>query len=456
LQLIWPGTGWEDVWRTYPDSYVDKLANSETLTVGAILDQVSLFGARMDHFATGYSEALGLLKALRFTTEAGTLTPFPYDWRRDIRETAKLLHTRLLTIGAKSVAIVAHSMGGLIARYCLEVIGKPANVELMVLAAVPHHGAPVAFQNLLGMRAEMFLNKAQCRRISTNPRFPTAYQMLPDPRTSTFFSASAAGIAVADIYDAGVYGPLGLNGQSLDIARATWNELPPLALGAATPCQYFAIAGCQGRTVIANYLPQDDEGSVIEPTVAGDGIVPLWSAAPAALPCRFVPSDHPGVFEGSQMRSILHGLLTPTRPLHEVMSEHVASLQQFSPGPGSQPVLSDASQQLSVQVATRSVEMGTTFVASLVLLDQPRNALEGEITVGFLQGGGKERAPVTQPITYKGAPISKIDVQVAASVPGIMVIDFNGPGWPDDPRRKATVLVLPSSTPATRPAAKGG
>ena len=48
-----------------------------------------------------------------------TLYTFPYDWRVDLFETARMLADKLDQIyqtGAKQITIVAHSMGGLVAR----------------------------------------------------------------------------------------------------------------------------------------------------------------------------------------------------------------------------------------------------------------------------------------------------------------------------------------------------
>ena len=350
-ELIWPGTGLQKLTDGYPEELVTKLATSETLRVGGILDKVSLFGLGVDHFATGYDKALSLLRSIGFDTNRGTLTPFPYDWRRDIRETARLLHKRLLAddLANKRVGIVAHSMGGLIARFALERISAPANVELLILAAVPHHGAPAAFLNLIGLRPEIFLTGAQCKRVVNNPTFPSAYQLLPHPASKSFFDASVGGMKSVDIYDPNVYLPLGLSGASIAIAKATWDDLPTLDLGELTPVPYVAVAGNAGATTVGIYVSKSGPDSiVIETTAAGDGTVPIWSAAPPSLRCRFVPCDHLGVFEDEQMHRLLQGLLQP-----EIPNSPVALKLD--------PMGGVASFRLSVQVSQRSVEAGPSF-----------------------------------------------------------------------------------------------
>ena len=78
-----------------------------------------------------YGSAIGALDAI--TRGRHDLFIFPYDWRRDIRETADILDTRLLglrydqdvkhpeawNLAGRDVYIVAHSMGGLVAWWWL-------------------------------------------------------------------------------------------------------------------------------------------------------------------------------------------------------------------------------------------------------------------------------------------------------------------------------------------------
>jgi pimeloyl-ACP methyl ester carboxylesterase len=104
-------------------------------------------------------------KHIGFGELGGTLIPLAYDWRLDIRTSAATLHARLSQpdLAGKRIAIVAHSMGGLVTRCALEKIGIPESLrlELVALVASPHLGAPVALQNLLGLRPEKFLSASQ-------------------------------------------------------------------------------------------------------------------------------------------------------------------------------------------------------------------------------------------------------------------------------------------------------
>jgi pimeloyl-ACP methyl ester carboxylesterase len=71
---------------------------------------------------------------------------FDYDWRRSNFDTAALLRAKVAEVKAKTgkakVAIVAHSMGGIVSRAYLHSLGGAADVETMVFFGTPHQGAP--------------------------------------------------------------------------------------------------------------------------------------------------------------------------------------------------------------------------------------------------------------------------------------------------------------------------
>ncbi|MEV5083848.1 hypothetical protein AB0K74_35315 [Streptomyces sp. NPDC056159] len=85
---------------------------------------------------------------------AANVVLFPYDFRLGVRHAAKMLaadvHDRLKDLSpserAGRVVVVAHSMGGLIARYWLGP-GWPLCRALITLGT-PHRGAPKALQLL--------------------------------------------------------------------------------------------------------------------------------------------------------------------------------------------------------------------------------------------------------------------------------------------------------------------
>jgi DNA-binding winged helix-turn-helix (wHTH) protein/pimeloyl-ACP methyl ester carboxylesterase len=108
---------------------------------------------------------------------------FPYDWRRDNRVSARKLQRFVENqlprwrnwSGAKDaqVILIGHSMGGLIARYYLEVLGGWRNCRALITAGSPHRGA-------LGTLDVLSYGSKGFNDLNTLMRsFESMYQMLP-------------------------------------------------------------------------------------------------------------------------------------------------------------------------------------------------------------------------------------------------------------------------------------
>jgi len=75
---------------------------------------------------------------------------FPYDWKKRNETTAGYLETKIdeITNATKisKVDLVAHSMGGLVARSYIEMGGyERKNVDQLITLGTPHHGSPLAY-----------------------------------------------------------------------------------------------------------------------------------------------------------------------------------------------------------------------------------------------------------------------------------------------------------------------
>lgn len=81
--------------------------------------------------------------------ENKSLFSFPYDWRKDLRLASSQLAKKVEQVkkqtDANKVILIAHSMGGLVARHYLSDNGNWSNIEKLFMLATPHHGAPKAF-----------------------------------------------------------------------------------------------------------------------------------------------------------------------------------------------------------------------------------------------------------------------------------------------------------------------
>lgn len=78
-----------------------------------------------------------------------TLFTFPYDWRRANHFTAQLLYGEIQKIknqtGSPRVDVVAHSMGGLIARYYIISSLYQTDIDQLIFIATPQRGSPKAY-----------------------------------------------------------------------------------------------------------------------------------------------------------------------------------------------------------------------------------------------------------------------------------------------------------------------
>jgi pimeloyl-ACP methyl ester carboxylesterase len=115
---------------------------------------------------------------------AGNLLKFPYDWRRDNKFSAlnlreaiddKLEAWRKESHHSDAKAIlIGHSMGGLVARYYLEVLGGWEKCLALIALATPHRGSLNALDSLVNGYKTVRLDMTDALR-----SFPSVYQLLP-------------------------------------------------------------------------------------------------------------------------------------------------------------------------------------------------------------------------------------------------------------------------------------
>jgi len=158
-----------------------------------------------------------------------TFYVFPYDWRRDNVETARLLHRRLVELRRKlgrpdlRFNVVAHSMGGLVARYAAmygdrdlppegtapEPLWDGGVVNKVFMFGTPNAGSAEAFATLLegysvteGLRRRVrLLNKLSREDVMTAP---SIFQLLPHRGRSRFLDADLRPLEL-DLYDPEVW-----------------------------------------------------------------------------------------------------------------------------------------------------------------------------------------------------------------------------------------------------------
>jgi pimeloyl-ACP methyl ester carboxylesterase len=142
----------------------------------------------------GYSRLVEMIRqtfgtSLRDASAEGRKTPgnfveFPYDWRRDNRYTAarlkRVVDEQLLQwrqhLGSNEpkAIFVAHSMGGLVARYYLEVLEGWPDCRALFTIGTPHRGSVNALESLVDGVRFPFVDMTAALR-----SFPSLYQLLP-------------------------------------------------------------------------------------------------------------------------------------------------------------------------------------------------------------------------------------------------------------------------------------
>ncbi len=139
----------------------------------------------------GYTRMAGLVRDHFEVVEGALDDPrpanffaFPYDWRRDNRTTAaalqNLIEDRLRRwrdhSGASDarVILMAHSMGGLVCRYYLEVLEGWQTCRALVTFGTPHRGSVNAVDFLANGFKKRFPDLTEVMR-----SFPSSYQLLP-------------------------------------------------------------------------------------------------------------------------------------------------------------------------------------------------------------------------------------------------------------------------------------
>jgi pimeloyl-ACP methyl ester carboxylesterase len=135
-----------------------------------------------------FSELLNLMINSGYV-ENSDLFVFPYDWRMSNSYNTLLLAEKIEDIleetNAEKVDIVAHSMGGILAKTYLVEAGE-GKVDQLIFLGTPHLGAPKSYKALmygddLGYSvAFLGLNPSRAKIITQN--MPAVYELLPSQK----------------------------------------------------------------------------------------------------------------------------------------------------------------------------------------------------------------------------------------------------------------------------------
>ena len=226
-------------------------------------------------------------------TENKDLFLFPYDWRRDLTETAGRLQTKVDAVlrqtGADKVVLVSHSLGGMIARDYI-VRGGAAKVKATVSMATPYLGSPMAYRALeygwdMGLKLPgtkwSALAPKDVKLLTQN--YPSVYALAPGKAywgayPSGYLTRSGKALSHSETVQQGI------RPHNPALTDKAVNYSDRLLDGSNHGVMQFVLAGKGKQTVVGFTETRDWLGFThkTERYTDGDEIVPLKSAVPGA------------------------------------------------------------------------------------------------------------------------------------------------------------------------------
>jgi hypothetical protein len=205
-----------------------------------------------------------------------------YDWRRDIASLGKTLAERIATDGRDEIAIVGHSMGGLVARAALmHPAGK--RVSQVILLGTPNSGSLAAVQALRGTYSVVrkvamidLRHSAEFLAQRVFSTFPGLHELLP----------AGSGASDLDLFDATVWPATGPKADTRLLRDAAGLD----ARLAPADARFHLVIGCN-RTTATGVALRDGEFEY-EYSLQGDGTVPIELARLAGARHSYVECGH--------------------------------------------------------------------------------------------------------------------------------------------------------------------
>ena len=205
-----------------------------------------------------------------------------YDWRRDVAALGKLLAQRIAADDRERVAIVGHSMGGLVARAALtHAAGE--RVSRLIMLGTPNAGSLGAVQALRGtysvVRKIAMMDPghdAEFLAREVFATFPGLHELLPA-------RAGAHGLDLFDVANWPAKGP-GPNPAMLRRTAELEKRLAP------ADARFHAVIGC--NRITATGVARRGGDFEYQYSLRGDGTVPIALAGLRGAHLRYVDCGH--------------------------------------------------------------------------------------------------------------------------------------------------------------------
>jgi pimeloyl-ACP methyl ester carboxylesterase len=249
-------------------------------TFGRLMDLKLAAGSRV--IALGAMNYTYLKITLSLRAAGFDAVLLDYDWRRDVASLGKLLAARIAADGCENVALIGHSMGGLVARAALtHAAGK--RVSQVVMLGTPNSGSLGAAQAVRGtysvVRKLAMLDRrhdAEFLAREVFSSFPGLHELLPANKIVGDF----------DFFDASAWptqGP-GPDAALLADAAGLAQRLAP------ADARFNVVVGCNRTT--ATGVAHHNGDFEYEYSLRGDGTVPIELARLAGAHHSYVECGH--------------------------------------------------------------------------------------------------------------------------------------------------------------------
>ncbi len=175
------------------DDYFDILKMDQD---GTSVANLTVTGSLFD----GYSGVINFFESNGYTLNKDFFL-FPYDWRQDVSLTVPLLDQKIEKIkkqtGNQKVDIVAHSMGGLVARNYISDLDRASNVRKLFTLGTPHLGSVQFLRNLRSggcMTLPRYSSLPICLGVTSSQvkdviqNMISAYELAPTSKYFDFYS----------------------------------------------------------------------------------------------------------------------------------------------------------------------------------------------------------------------------------------------------------------------------
>lgn len=177
---LWQGQErvWPNVRALFTNPDLLKLTDDSPLEARGLVGEVVVVPnfIKLEH----YSRLSDYLQESLGYERGNDLLEFAYDWRRDLRDSARRLAEAVDQWDVEPpITLVAHSMGSLVSRYYIEHLGGRHKIGRLIVIGGPHAGAPSMLTQLASKVAFLPFGLLGDRLRDLVTSFYSAYCLLP-------------------------------------------------------------------------------------------------------------------------------------------------------------------------------------------------------------------------------------------------------------------------------------